>query len=130
MSHGSIIGSGGGFQLSQKSPVLFGVKSLVKGFVASFVQFIGLIIGGMVAAFLGLTAPALPVEIDQTLLMPLFMIVGVCVSVPLGELFRQLNQGFTERFLCIFLFNFMVQHILQILEQIYSPLLSIRFIMG
>ena len=102
----------------KKSTVKYLAVSLLKGILASIIGLIGLIIGSVIPALLGLSAPPVPEAVDPNLLMLLYIPVGIIVPITLGELFKRLNQNFWERFLSILLFNYLVYGFLQVLEQI------------
>lgn len=90
----------------------------LKATLASIAGLVGLVVGSLVASALGFPVPSLPENIDTRLVGLLYIPVGVVIAVALGELFMKLEQKFFERFLCIWFFNFLVQHFLQILEQL------------
>jgi hypothetical protein len=92
--------------------------SLGKGLLAGMVWQIGLIAGSVVASLLGFVAPPVPPGVDATLILPLGVLVGVPVAITLGELGKRLQQPFVPRVLILFLFNYLVYGLAQMLEQI------------
>lgn len=115
-------------KMTLKAPVKYVTAALFKGIAACVAGFMGITIGGMAASSLGISAPALPPEFDQSLILLLYMIVWFSASVITGELFKRMGQNFLERFLCIFLFIYMIQNFLQTLEQIiFTTTVSFKF---
>lgn len=92
--------------------------SIGKGLLAGIVWQIGLIIGSLVAPLLGFEAPEVPPGIDPTLILPLGVLVAVPVAITLGELSKRLQQPFVPRVFTLFLFNYLVYGLGQVLEQI------------
>lgn len=92
--------------------------SIGRGLLAGIVWQVGLIAGSMVALLLGFEAPSVPPGVDPTLILPLGILVGIPVAIILGELSRRLQQPFVPRVFTLFLFNYLVYGLGQVMEQI------------
>jgi len=111
-----------------KSDINYVLKAVLKSFICSVLLIVGMIVGGIVAIILGLTQPTMPASIDTNLTIILMIPAGMIISIVLGELFKKLDQGFLERFVCIFLFNYIIYYLLQVFESvIFTTMMNLSF---
>jgi hypothetical protein len=111
-----------------KFDITYVLKVVLKSFICSILLIVGMIVGGMVAIIFGLTQPIMPASIDTNLTIILMIPAGMIISIVLGELFKKLNQGFLERFVCIFLFNYIIYYLLQVFESvIFTTMMNLSF---
>lgn len=107
-------------ELDEPFPIraVYVLTSIGKGLLAGLAWQVGLIVGSVVAPLLGLEVPPAPPGVDPALILPLGILVGIPVAIVLGELSRRLQQPFVPRVLTLFLFNYLVYGLGQVLEQI------------
>jgi hypothetical protein len=110
------------------SNIKYVLSIILRGFICSILLIVGMMVGGMVAIVLGLTQPTMPASIDTNLTIVLMIPAGMMISIVLGELFKRLEQGFLERFVCIFLFNYIIYYLLQVMESvIFTTMMNLSF---
>ena len=108
--------------------IKYAVICFLKGLVCSILLIIGLIIGGIVAAIVGLKQPTMPKSFDTTLAVLLMIPAGIMIAITLGELFKKFNQSYREKVVCLFLFNYTIYYFLQVLEQIiFSTMMDLSY---
>jgi len=89
-----------------------------KGILAGIVWQVGLIAGSLAAPLLGFEAPPVPPDIDPNLILPLGILAGIPLAITLGELSKRLQQPFVPRVFTLFIFNYLVSGLGQVLEQV------------
>ena len=89
---------------------------ILKGLAAAIVIFPGLIVGGLFTGLLGLTSPETPAYINMTTIFPLMMISGIIIAITLGECYRRLHWSFWPRMLAIWLTNYLLYNLLNLLD--------------
>jgi hypothetical protein len=97
---------------------------LLKGIGAAAFSFVGLALGGMiVSAVLRLPQPAVPVQADMKILMPLMLLTEVLLAILLGECFQRLYSRFWQRLVWIWLCTYLLYYLLNILDGLlFTPL--------
>ena len=96
---------------------------LLKGIVAAAASFAGLILGGMVTSLLGLPTTGLPPQVSMNLIMPRMFLTLVVLSILLGECFQRLYPRYWQRLLSIWLCNYLLYYLLNILDGLlFSPI--------
>jgi len=98
--------------------VRYALVSIGKGLLAGVIWQVGLVIGSLVTPLLGFEAPAVPPGVDPNLVLPLGVLVGIPVAITLGELGKRLAWSFGLRALALFVFNYLVYGLGQVLEQV------------
>jgi hypothetical protein len=96
---------------------------LFKGIAAAVASFIGLILGGMITPLLGLPTPGIPPQVEMSALMPRLFLTLVIISILLGECFKGLYRHYWQRLLSIWLCNYLLYYLLNLLDGLlFSPL--------
>jgi len=96
---------------------------ILKGVAAALISFIGLVLGGMVTAALGLPRTAMPMQADLKTLVPLMLLSGILIAILLGECFRRLYSRYWHRFVSILLCTYLLYYLLNTLDGLlFSPL--------
>ncbi len=96
---------------------------LLKGSAAALAGMIGMMLGGMAAALVGLPAVGVPAYMDIARVMPLMFLSAKPIAVVLGECFRRLYASYGLRLFFIFLANYILYYLLNLLDGfIFSPL--------
>jgi hypothetical protein len=95
---------------------------LLKGITATVASFAGLILGGMVTSLLGLPTTGMPPQVEMNLLMPRMVLTLVVLAIVLGECFQKLYRPYWQRMLSIWLCNYLLYYLLNILDALFfSP---------
>ena len=95
----------------------------LKGIAAAAASFVGLILGGMITTMLGLPPTEVPPQVEMNLLMPRLFLTLVVLAIVLGECFQGLYHRYWQRLLSIWLCNYLLYYLLNILDgMLFSPL--------
>jgi hypothetical protein len=95
---------------------------LLKGIAAAVASFVGLILGGMVTSLLGLPTTGMPPQVEMNFLVPRMVLTLVVLAIVLGECFQKLYQPYWQRMLSIWLCNYLLYYLLNILDALFfSP---------
>lgn len=96
---------------------------LLKGIVAAAAAFAGLILSGMITPLLGLPTPGLPPQAEMSAIIPRMLLTLVVISIVLGECFQGLYCRYWQRLLSIWLCNYLLYYLLNLLDGLlFSPL--------
>ena len=96
---------------------------LLKGIAAALASFIGLILGGVFTSLIGLPTTGVPPQVDMNTLMPRMFLTLVVLSILLGECFQRLYPRYWQRVLSIWLCNYLLYYLLNILDGLlFSPI--------
>ena len=96
---------------------------LLKGVIAAAAAFAGLIIGGMITTIIGLPSAGVPPQVDISTLMPRLILTQIIIAIVLGECFRGLYTRYWQRLLSIWLCNYLLYYLLNMLDGLlFSPL--------
>lgn len=95
---------------------------LLKGIAAAAAAFVGLIASGVITPLLGLPMPEVPPQVEMNLLMPRLFLSMVVIAIVLGECFQRLSRQYWKRFLSIWLCNYLVYYLLNMLDgMLFTP---------
>lgn len=102
-------------------------RSLIKGIIVGIVTLVGALLGLSLGLMIGIdmTNPVLLLEELFSILLFLSMISITAILI--GELFKQLNQPFTERVISIFMYHFFFFYLLRMFDGFLSNTKSINF---
>jgi hypothetical protein len=96
---------------------------LLKGTAAAAASFAGLILGGITTSLIGLPPTGVPPQVDMNTIMPRLFLTLLVISIVLGECFQRLYRRYWQRMLSIWLCNYLLYCLLNILDGLlFSPI--------
>jgi hypothetical protein len=90
--------------------------NVLKGAAAALASLAGLVIGSIVTSALNMPTPMMPANVSLTTLMPLMFLSGILIAMVLGECFRNLYHNYWQRLLVVWLCNYLLYYLLNILD--------------
>lgn len=98
----------------------------LKGVTAALAGFVGLIVGGLIASWVGLPTPIIPAYMNTTTLMPLIFLTTFPIAIVLGECYRLLPFNYWQRFITLFVNNYLLYSLANMLDAfLYSPMTNL-----
>ena len=102
--------------------------SLLKGFITFIMFQTCIMLGYFLIPKLGLTLPSIDINISMGKILLMSMPGVILMPIILGEFFKRLNQKAFERFICLFIFIYIIYGFLQVLEQIiFTTMITFGF---
>jgi hypothetical protein len=96
---------------------------VLKGGATALASLVGLMVGGMVAAWIHLPSTTIPVYMSTAILMPLMIISEISIAIVLGEYFQRLNWSFWQRLIVIGVNHYLLYYALNLLDGLlFTPM--------
>src|SRR5512138_3612732 len=93
--------------------------NVLKGVAVALASLVGLVIGGIVTSALNMPVPVMPPNVSLAALMPLMFLSEILIAIVLGECFQRLYQKFWQRLLVLWLCNYLLYYLLNILDALF-----------
>ncbi|WNF38109.1 hypothetical protein RJD24_06690 [Bacillaceae bacterium IKA-2] len=102
-------------------------RSLIKGIIVGLVTLVGASFGHSLALMIGINMSNPIIFLDELSSTLLFLSMITVTAILIGELFKQLNQPFTERVISIFMYHFFFFYFLRMFDGFLSSTKSFSF---
>lgn len=110
-----------------QSFIKYWFSSLIKGITVGIITLIGALIGLSLVLITGVDIPYTALLLEGLFSKLLFLGMISIIAILIGELFKQLNQPFTERVISIFAYHFFFFYLLRIFDGFLSNTMSVAW---